>query len=161
MRVLICSDTHKKHENFIKVIENEGPFDLLIHCGDTEGGEYLISQAAGCHCEMVLGNNDYFSALPREALFQLGGKTVWVVHGHTYYVSLNLETIKEEARLRGADVVMFGHTHRPVIDDSDDVLCINPGSLSYPRQMDHRPTYIILTIDKNDRWHLEQKYIEK
>lgn len=158
MKVLICSDTHRKHVNYIKVVEQEGPFDLVIHCGDTEGGEYLIEEAAGCHCEIVLGNNDYFSDLPRESVFSLGGKKVWVTHGHNFYVSLNTSIIKEEALLRGVDAVMFGHTHKPLIEEGE-VLCINPGSLSYPRQADRRASYIVLNIDENDKWNMEIKYL--
>ena len=158
MKVLICSDTHRKHDNYLKVVENEGPLDFLIHCGDTEGGEYLISNAADCHCEIVMGNNDFFSNLPRESLFNLGGRKVWVTHGHNYYVSLDTAIIKEEAMARGANVVMFGHTHRPLIEE-EGLLCINPGSLSYPRQSNHRPSYVILNIDKNDKWNLEIKYL--
>lgn len=157
MKVLICSDTHRKHDNMLEVLEQEGPFDMLIHCGDTEGGEYLISTAAGCRCEIVMGNNDYFSDLPREAVFHLGGKKVWVTHGHNYYVALNTAIIKEEAQMKGADVVMFGHTHKPLMEDGQ-VLCINPGSLSYPRQPDRRPSYMILNIDRDNKWHLETKY---
>ena len=158
MRVLICSDTHRKHDNYMNVIEKEGPFDFLIHCGDTEGGEYLISEAAGCKSEIVMGNNDFFSALPRESVFTLGGRKVWVTHGHNYYVSLNTAIIQEEAMLKGANVVMFGHTHKPIIEEGN-VLCINPGSLSYPRQSNRKPSYIILEIDQNDRWNLEIKYL--
>ena len=158
MKVLICSDTHRKHENYIKVIENDGPFDLVIHCGDTEGGEYLISEVAGCHSEIVTGNNDFFSDLPKDILLELGGRKVWVTHGHNYYVSLNTALIKEEAMSRGANVVMYGHTHRPLIEE-EGVLCINPGSISYPRQSNHRPSYIVLNIDPNDRWNIEVKYL--
>ncbi len=158
MKVLICSDTHRKHDNYMKLLEKEGPFDFLIHCGDTEGGEYLISEAAGCQCEIVMGNNDFFSSLPREALFDLCGRKVWVTHGHNYYVSLDTAIIKEEAVLRGASVVMFGHTHKPLIEE-EGILCINPGSLSYPRQPNRRPSYIVLDIDKNGRWNPEIKYL--
>ena len=142
----------------MRVLEKESPLDFLIHCGDTEGGEYLISEAAGCHSEIVMGNNDFFSNLPREAVFSLGGKKVWVTHGHNYYVSLNTAIIKEEAMMKGANVVMFGHTHKPLIEDGS-VLCINPGSLTYPRQPNRKPSYVILEIDKNNHWNLEIKYL--
>ena len=158
MKVLICSDTHRRHDNYIKVVEKEGPFDFLIHCGDTEGGEYLISQTACCPCEIVMGNNDFFSNLPRDAFFELGGRKIWVTHGHNYYVSLDTAIIEEEAIARGADVVMFGHTHRPVIEEGN-VLCINPGSLSYPRQANRRPSYIVLNIDENGMWSPEIKFL--
>lgn len=158
MKVLICSDTHKKHDNYLKVLEEEGPFDFLIHCGDTDGGEYLISEAAGCPCEIIMGNNDFFSDLPRERIFDMGGKKVWVTHGHNYYVSLDTAIIKEEAAAKGAQVVMFGHTHRPIIEDGS-VLCVNPGSLSYPRQANRKPSYIVLDIDDMGLWNLEIRYL--
>lgn len=158
MKVLICSDTHRRHDSFIKVMEKEGPFDMMIHCGDTEGGEYLINEVASCPSQIVMGNNDFFSDLPREVLFELGGRKVWVTHGHHYCVSLDTAIIKEEARAKGANVVMFGHTHRPLIEEGE-VLAINPGSISYPRQANHRPSYIILNIDQNDIWNMEIKYL--
>ena len=41
---------------------------------------------------------------------------------------------------------MFGHTHRPIIDYRKDVIALNPGSLSYPRQEGKRPSYIIMEL---------------
>ena len=148
MRVLICSDTHRKHDNYMNVIEKEGPFDFLIHCGDTEGGEYLISEAAGCKSEIVMGNNDFFSALPRESVFTLGGRKVWVTHGHNYYVYMDNQTIKEEAIIKGVDIVMYGHTHKPVVEYDGEIIAVNPGSLTYPRQEGRRTSYIIMEIDE-------------
>ncbi len=158
MKVLICSDTHRRHDSYIKAVEKDGPFDFLIHCGDTEGGEYLIQEAAACPAKIVMGNNDFFSDLPREEIFELGGKKVWVTHGHNYYVSLDTAGIKKEAAARGANVVMFGHTHRPLIE-KEGLLCINPGSLSYPRQTNRRPSYIVLNINVQNEWSLEIKYL--
>lgn len=158
MRVLICSDTHGKHDTLLEVLEKQGPFDLLIHCGDTEGGEYTIRTAAGCDCKIVKGNNDYFSDLPKEAVFSLGGKKIWVIHGHTCHVSLDTAMIKNEARQMGVDVVIFGHTHKPFLEQGD-IWCINPGSISYPRQVDRRPSYMILNIDRQCQWDLELRYV--
>ena len=159
MKVLICSDTHRKHDNYLSVVEKEGPFDMMIHCGDTEGGEYLINESAGCPSEIVAGNNDFFGDLPRERTLLLGGKKVWITHGHNYYVSFETAFIVEEARSRGVDVVMYGHTHKPVVEDLG-VLCINPGSLSYPRQAGRHPSYIILNIDEAGMWDLQIKYVD-
>ncbi|MCD7738961.1 MAG: metallophosphoesterase [Lachnospiraceae bacterium] len=159
MRVLICSDSHGRHAGLIGAIEKEKPLDMVIHCGDIENGEPLIKEAAGCHLEAVTGNNDYFSDLPSETVFVLGGKKVWLTHGHNYFVSLGIERLKEEAVRKKADVVMFGHTHRPFLEEEDDILFINPGSISYPRQIPRRCSYVMLTIDANDRWKLEQKFV--
>ncbi len=42
MRVLVISDTHKKHENLKVVLERVSPVDLVIHLGDAEGYEDYI-----------------------------------------------------------------------------------------------------------------------
>ena len=65
MKILVVSDTHKKNDNYFTVLEMHKP-DLVIHCGDAEGAEYAITQAADCPVQIVLGNNDFFSDLPRE-----------------------------------------------------------------------------------------------
>lgn len=158
MKILIVSDTHRKNENYFKVVEMQKP-DMVIHCGDAEGSEYAITEAAGCPVQIVLGNNDFFSDLPKELEFCIGEYKVWVTHGHNYYVSMGNETIKQEAMARGDDIVMYGHTHRPVIDIDDGIIAINPGSLSYPRQEGHRPSYIIMEIDKYEEAHFTIVYL--
>lgn len=159
MKILIISDTHRRNENFLQLLERVGPIDLLVHCGDVEGSEYLISEAADCPVHMVQGNNDFFSQLPRELEFIVEGYKVWVTHGHSYYVSMNYEILKEEARAREVDVVMCGHTHRPVIDREKDLTLINPGSLSYPRQDNRRPSYVLMEIDRNGEAHYTLNYL--
>lgn len=159
MRVLIVSDTHRQNNNYLKVIEKVKPIDLVVHCGDAEGSEYLIGESAGCQMEIVLGNNDFFSDLPREREFQIGKYRVWLTHGHNYYVAMGNETIKREAVARGVDIVMYGHTHKPVVDRDDEVIAINPGSLTYPRQEGKRPSYIMMEIDREGEAHFTINYI--
>ena len=159
MRILVVSDTHRKNDNYFELLQRLQPLDMVIHCGDAEGSEYALSQAADCPVQMVLGNNDFFSSLPRELEFKVGKYTVWVTPGHNYYVSMGNKMIKEEARSRGADIVIYGHTHRPVIDLEDDVIAVNPGSISYPRQENHRPSYIIMEIDRFDEVHFTISYL--
>ncbi|MDD3205289.1 MAG: metallophosphoesterase [Lachnospiraceae bacterium] len=159
MKILIVSDTHRKNENYLKVIEREKPVDMVIHCGDAEGSEYLIQEAAGCPVQIVLGNNDFFSDLDREKEFTIGSYKVWLTHGHNYYVSMGNETIKEEARSRGINIVVYGHTHRPVIDIEEDVIAINPGSLTYPRQDGKQPSYVVMELDAFKDAHFEIKYV--
>ena len=53
MRVLIVSDTHRQINNYLKVLKRVSPIDMVIHCGDIEGSEHLISERAGCPVEMV------------------------------------------------------------------------------------------------------------
>ncbi len=159
MKILIVSDTHRRNENYLTILEREKPINLLIHCGDAEGSEYMICEAAECPVEIVLGNNDFFSDLEREREFKIGNYKVWLTHGHNYYVSMGNETIKEEARSRGMDIVIYGHTHRPVVDVEKDVIAVNPGSLTYPRQEGKRPSYIIMQINEQEELNFSIKYL--
>lgn len=159
MKVLIISDSHGVNENIYTILEKEGPVDMLFHCGDTEGSEYTISMIAGCACEMVMGNNDFFSTLPKEREFELLGRNILLTHGHYYYVSMGTERIMAEGIARGADIVIFGHTHRPVIIEEDGITIINPGSVSYPRQPGRKPSYIIMNIEADSDPEFEIKYL--
>lgn len=159
MKILIISDTHRNNDNYVTVLGKVAPVDLLIHCGDVEGCEYIIAKRAGCPVQMVMGNNDFFSDLPREKEFTVGKYKVWLTHGHTYYVSMGNETIKQEARERGVDIVMYGHSHKPVIDIDRDIIAINPGSLAYPRQEGRRPSFIIMELDKAGEAHFTINYL--
>lgn len=158
MKLLIVSDTHKKNENYFEVLRRQKP-DMVIHCGDAEGTEYALTEAADCPVQIVLGNNDFFSYLPRELMLEIGTYRVWVTHGHNYYVSMGSENIKREAIARGMDIVMFGHTHRPILDIESDVIAINPGSLSYPRQEGKRPSYAIMELDDKGEAHFKIEYL--
>lgn len=158
MKVLIVSDTHRKNASFYDVLEIEQP-DMVIHCGDAEGAEFEFREVADCPVEVVLGNNDFFSALPGELTLDIGPYKVWVVHGHNFFVSMGRENLKEEAAVRGADIVLFGHTHRPVIDTEGEVIAVNPGSLSYPRQEGRKPSYAVMILDENDKISFSIKFL--
>ncbi|MBD5541267.1 MAG: metallophosphoesterase [Lachnospiraceae bacterium] len=159
MRVLIVSDTHRHNDNYFRVLEREGQLDMVIHCGDAEGSEYLLQEAAGCPLHIVMGNNDFFSNLPREEELEIAGKKVLVTHGHYYCVSNGYELLKDEGMARGFDIVMYGHTHRPVVDKSDGIVVINPGSLTYPRQEGRRPSYIMMEMNKKGDMDFVVKYL--
>lgn len=90
---------------------------------------------------------------------RIGSYRVLITHGHYYYVSAGIADIEREAAAQGYDIVMFGHTHRPVIDYTRDVIALNPGSLSYPRQEGRRPSYIVMDLDKNGKANFEIKYL--
>lgn len=160
MKILIVSDTHRYHENYLSVLKRVAPVDMVIHCGDIEGGEYTVAQSAGCPVQMVQGNNDFFSDLPREKEFQIGKYKVWLIHGHTYGVSVSNNLIKAEAKDRGADIVMYGHSHKPIVDIDDGIIAVNPGSLTYPRQDGRKPSFIIMELDKNGEAHFTINYTE-
>jgi putative phosphoesterase len=152
MKILVVSDTHGRHESLRRVLLTEEPVDMLIHCGDTEGGEDWIRSHTQCmSVPIVRGNNDFFSNLPPELDLDICGLKAFITHGHGYGISMGVERLEEEARDRGADIALFGHTHRPFIEERDGLWLINPGSLSYPRQEGHRHTYIIMTVEEGKR----------
>jgi putative phosphoesterase len=153
MKILIVSDTHRQNKNLFEVIKKVGPIDLLIHLGDAEASEDLIEYEVNCPVEMVAGNNDFFSDLDREKEITIGKYRVLLTHGHLYYVSVGTENIKTEAISRQFDIVMFGHTHRPLLEIEDNIIIVNPGSLSYPRQDGRKPTYAIMEIDHKGEAH--------
>ena len=91
MKAVIVSDTHGRHETLTKVLRREEPADMLIHCGDTEGGEDWIRNHTQClSVPIVKGNNDFFSSLPSELELDLAGLHVFITHGHTSISSINL-----------------------------------------------------------------------
>lgn len=159
MRIMIVSDTHGRHAGLDTALEQEGKIDMLLHLGDVEDGEHYIEAIAEYPVHMIAGNNDYFSYLSKEKEIKIGKYRVFLTHGHNYYVSMNTQKLREEARVRGVDIVMFGHTHKPYIDTEGDVVVINPGSLSYPRQEGRRGTYIMMEIDSAGNANFELKYV--
>lgn len=146
MRILIISDTHGNLQNFEKVLKREQEIDMLLHLGDVQKDEDYLEAVMECPVHIIAGNNDFFSGLPWEEEVQIGKYKVFMTHGHGYYVSAHTRRLKQSARERGADIVMYGHTHRPDIDTTEDVIAINPGSLSYPRQEGRKATYVIMEV---------------
>lgn len=162
MRYLIVSDTHQVHLNLLEVLEKNYPLDGVIHLGDAEGYEDQIENWAGdCVFYAVRGNNDTHLHLPLEQEIMIGGKKVWMTHGHRYHVYAGIEKLKKRAMELGVDVVLFGHTHEPFFQVSDNITFFNPGSISRPRQHKRVPTYGLLEIDEQGDWHWHLGEIKK
>ncbi len=160
MKILVVSDTHGQHKNLDKILEKEQDIDLFVHLGDVEGGEFYIDAVVECEKHIVRGNNDFFSDLPKEEEFYIGKYKAFITHGHAYGVSLGPEQIREEGKVRGADLVMFGHTHKPFLEKDSEITVLNPGSISYPRQNGRQPSYMILTLDAEENLVYEQRFLK-
>lgn len=159
MRILIVSDSHGRNNHLNTVLDRVGDIDLFLHLGDLEGSEHFIQTFVNCRVEMISGNNDYFTDIPREKIITIGKYSVFMTHGHRYSVYYDTDTLKEAARERKVDIVMYGHTHIPSIDMSDDIIAINPGSITQPRQPGRRPSFILMEIDKNGEAHFTINYV--
>jgi len=148
---MVVSDTHRREANLAQALYDEGPIDMLIHLGDFEGQEDVIEEMAGCECIFVPGNNDFGSLLPQEREITIAGKKILLTHGHYYYVSLDLQVLRDECISRDIDIAMFGHTHRPLIQKEDNISYINPGSISFPRQEGRKSTYIMMEFENFEK----------
>ena len=159
MKILIVSDTHRSLNNLDTALCNEEPIDMLIHLGDVERQMAEIAKMVDCPIHMVAGNNDFLCALEDEEEFEIGKYKVFITHGHQYYVGMSEEYLQEEARVRGADIVMYGHTHVPKLTFESDLITLNPGSLTYPRQKGRRPSYMVMTIDESGEAAFRTEYL--
>ena len=147
MKILAVIDTHGEITNFRKALAKVKPIDYLFHCGDVEGQADLIRRLAGVPCAFVRGNNDFDNDLNYEEVVELGGHRFLIVHGHRHGVYWGTGDLKERAKELGCDIALFGHTHRPMLDESDPtVTVINPGSITLPRQENHLPSYAVIEI---------------
>ncbi len=136
IRIIVFSDTHKCIEPCIQAINNIRDIDMIIHGGDHwSDARELENIFPDISIKYVKGNCD-FALAPIEELIEIGGKKIFVTHGHMYNVKQEherYETIKERGLRLSADVVVFGHTHIPYNENSGKITIINPGSVKYTR----------------------------
>ena len=146
MKILVMSDSHGKTRNVHKAIQKEEHVDMIIHLGD----KYCdFEEIVGCYdiqAHGVVGNIDYFDEGPSYKLIDIEGKKVFISHGHRYKVNHDLEMLKFKAKDLGADIVLYGHSHVPYIEDGN-MYIMNPGSISEPRTEKY-PSYALLEISK-------------
>ena len=161
MKILVVSDTHGRDRLFVNLYKQVKPVDMVIHCGDIQGSEEEFSRLVDCPFAAVAGNNDFFSMLPKERQFSYGGKKFFVTHGHYYSVASGYHRVLEEAKSRGCDFAIYGHTHVPEYRFKDGVHVINPGSLGFPRQFGRKPTYAIIEIDSAGEVKVEMKEMDE
>lgn len=147
MKILVVSDTHKKHENLLQVCEELRP-DRIYHLGDGEGCEDEIEAICDCPLEIVRGNCDLYSSLPDEITLSVGKETLFLTHGHYYQPRRGLEALVTAARQKGAGVVLYGHTHCPQLLERNGITVLNPGSISFPRQSSGVPTFALIEVDE-------------
>ena len=144
MKLLIFSDTHGHGNAMLTAIAHNQP-DLIVHLGD--GGAELgqiEKQFPQVPLKAVRGNCDFSSRLPEAVFFTAGKAKIFMTHGHVYGVKCGLQPLVEEGRARDADLVLFGHTHRPLSTTHSGLTLINPGSCSGAT-----PSYAELTIDEH------------
>jgi len=160
MHILVVSDTHGNYPLLAQVVKAAGPIDLLIHAGDSgKDLTNLTRDFPALSLMAVAGNCDPFSTLPRELLFNAGGYRIFLTHGDRYRVKWDLLRLFLTGQERRAEVVVFGHTHAPLIHYEHGILFFNPGSL-YRNSVKKSPSYGWLEIGP-DGVRPKLEYIEE
>ena len=162
-RFLIFSDNHGINIYLKEVLDQIGTdFDGVVQLGDCQNAEteQEIRNIFTCPVYMVAGNCDFFSRLAKAQIVELGCHRILITHGHYHYVSVGIRDLAEEAKANGCDIAMFGHTHRPLLDENDPELTVlNPGSLSFPRQEGRRPSYALMEYGESGKARFEIRYL--
>lgn len=129
-RVGVFSDSHRDQYSLGRLLDQMGRIDAACFLGDVASdAAYLRLRLAAMENRpplyAVRGNNDIASALPDELLCEIGGKKLYLTHGHLCASPLSLAL---RAKERGADAALFGHTHEAMNETVCGVLLLNPGA---------------------------------
>ena len=151
VKILVISVSHGYPGYAKKAIEKESPFDILVHCGDIQDSiSSITGENPPYEVKIVRGNCDFGNSLPTDEEFKAGFLSVWATHGNAYNVKYeeSLKTLKEAAKSRCADLVLFGHSHYAEIvkDKEAGITLVNPGSICYPQVTGDKPTYAVITV---------------
>lgn len=132
MRLGIISDTHGLLRP--EVFDVFSQVDLILHAGDIGEPDLLTELTAIAPVRAVWGNTDGFAIrrlVPEVIEVEIEGFRFVVLHGHQFGVptpaAINLA-------YPDAEVIVFGHTHRPLLTVVDEVVTVmNPGGAGHRR----------------------------
>ncbi len=121
LRVGLISDTHGllRPEAFAALSGCE----RIVHGGDIGNPGIIADLERIAPVNAVRGNNDHgpwAAAIAETDLFEIGGIFVYAIH--------DLAEFDIDPRAAGVRVVVSGHSHRPLVQERDGVLYVNPGS---------------------------------
>ncbi|HLJ66590.1 MAG TPA: metallophosphoesterase [Chloroflexota bacterium] len=129
-RAVVLADTHmyrRARELPAAVLKELSQADLVFHLGDFTDPALLDLLHSFAPVHAVYGNNDpdeLKQSLPRQKVVEISGYRVAMLHGHK-----GGKTALAAARnVDGADMVLFGHSHRPAHRVEDGRVLFNPGS---------------------------------
>jgi putative phosphoesterase len=145
MRIGVISDTHGLLRP--EVFEVFGAVDHILHGGDVGRPEVLDQLETIAPVTAVYGNTDGWELrgrLPAVATVELDGFTIVVTHGH----QLGSPTPEKlQAEFPAAEIIVYGHTHRPLLTLVDVVVTVmNPGGAG-PRRFDLPASVGILELE--------------
>lgn len=144
-RIVVVSDSHGSLRNLDRLLPRIGQPDALWHLGDCTDDAPRLADRLNCGYVSVRGNCDPFSDMPLTETVDWHGMRFLLLHGHTVGGRLHLLYAAKE---RQANAVLFGHSHVASIETVENVLLLNPGSLSRPRS-GRGPSVALLDLSDN------------
>lgn len=132
MKIGVISDTHIPFNTDVlprEVVEAFKECDLIIHAGDIVETSVLAQLDQIAETKAVSGNMDgpeIKEKLPAKIVFECAGKKIGVVHGSGPGAKVHqiVETLFDEE----PDIIVFGHSHVPMVEKRGKTLLVNPGS---------------------------------
>ena len=177
----ILADTHvpdRKRELNPEVLDvfRQGNVGAILHAGDISTASVLSTLEQIAPVYAVRGNRDWVAlkSLPANRLLTFNGVQVGLTHGHGnlrrylikrieyifqgYDVEMFLPVVR--AQFPTADVMVFGHTHRPYAQHENGRLILNPGSPHVPEGKKTPPSVALLHIQPGGEFASELVNLE-
>jgi len=119
--------------------------ELILHAGDVGGQGVLAELSAIAPVRAVYGNTDSPGEPGLEASLRLEieGRSLHVSHGHELSGGPTAEKLL--ARYT-ADIIVYGHTHKPLVERAGPRLVVNPGAAG-PRRFKLQPSVARMTVN--------------
>lgn len=134
--MLVVSDSHipdradEIPREITDFIEESKPYDIVVHAGDlTSRGTLEYFSSLGSKAYIVQGNMDWLD-LPESEVFEVHRVKIGVIHGDQVYPRGDLKGLTRIAASLGVRVLVWGHTHKPLLAKVGNVIHINPGSIT-------------------------------
>lgn len=143
MKIGVVSDSHGNMKSLKNAIKAMGDVDYLVHCGDYTSDFETIEKELSYGSTAVKGNCDLLSDRFDETVISLSGKKIFITHGDKYQVKWGFNRLFYRALELEVDIVLFGHTHQPIIFREENILFVNPGSTNQPRGVLDRSCAIV------------------
>ena len=112
----------------VRAVRQQQP-DAVFHLGDCERDtQRLEKEFPDLPLYRVCGNCDREPVYPEVLQCTLDGVKFFCTHGDRYGVKYTLDALLNAAYFAGADIVLFGHTHRALSEMMQGLYVVNPGT---------------------------------